>query len=395
MSLYEYSLFNIFNQLNTDKISYDQLIDLPEDILNDLDVYLIREDESYENYIETGFYTSIKSKHFIFAEFFINQIDNIDIINNGLKYATDIESVEFLVKHGADDWDKGLFGSVYNNNMDMIKYFIKLGANDFNGAMLQAIIKNDMKLINYFIDLGANAFDDGLSTATQMNNIKLINFFIEKGATDFDEGLYIAACFGLDNLISFYINLGATDYMTALGCAIDNNNFTDLLIPPFRKNEIKPCIVGDSFLYFLENTDFESKSGNNINHLIPFLIKGYATEQSLRLIMKLYTYNSDSDSYNIAFGKMPSLNEKIIQNHKMILKVNNNKNTTFDNIKKYQVGFYPNFIDPIYFPNIIELNIYKSDQLSKEDKTFLTDNTTLEQLWKELMIIKAVVNFYD
>jgi len=46
MSLYEYSLFNIFNQLNDNKISYKKLKeDLPEDILDDLDIYIIHVDE--------------------------------------------------------------------------------------------------------------------------------------------------------------------------------------------------------------------------------------------------------------------------------------------------------------------------------------------------------------
>jgi len=332
----------------------------------------------------------------------INDFDFIDIINNGLRYVTDIESAKFLIKYGANNWNEGLLGSVYNNNMSMIEYFIKLGSDDFNQAMLQAIINNNIKLINYFIDLGANDFNGGLFTATQFNNMKLIEFFIQKGATDFDGGLYAAARFGFDNLILFYINLGADDYTTALGGAIDNNHFNDLLIPPFEKNKVNPCIVGEAFLYFLKNTNFESMSGTTINHLIPYLLDGYATKQTLRLLLQLYIHNKsfnydhdEHDSYYFAFGKMPSLNIKIIQNNKIVLKINEDKSTTFNNIKKYHPGFYSEFIDRIYFPDIIELNIYINNQLPKNDKLFLTNNETIKQLWKELMIIKAVVDFYD
>lgn len=412
MSLYEYSLFNIFNQLNNDKISYQELEDLPEDILNDLDRYLIHVDEPYENFIETAFYVSLKLKHLIFTKYFLKEITNniddfdyfISILNNGLSYATDIGSVEFLIKFGANDWNKGLLGSIDNNNMIMIEYFIKLGADDFNSAMIKATLNSNKKLINYFIDLGAKDFNDGLYAATQISNMKLIKFFIEKGATDFDGGLYTAARYGLDNLILFYINLGANDYLTALGAAIDNNHFNDLLIPSFQKNKIKPCVVGEAFLYFLKHTKFESRSGISINHLIPFLLDGYTTRETLKLLMKLYVYNIklnyeeneyNDDSYYIAFGEMPSLNKKVVQNKKITLTLNNNQNTTFDNIKEYHNGFQKNYIDRIYIPDIIELNVYGNLNLSKKDKLLLTNPETMKQLWNELMIIKSVVDFYD
>ena len=143
MSLYEYSLFSIYNQFTNGKISSDELEDLPENIIDDLNGYLRYVKESYEIFIERCFYKSIKLKHFIFTKYFLSQVaDNniIEIINQGLRYVKDSESVDFLIKFGANDWDQGLLGSTYNNDIDMIKYFIKLGANDFDNAMLQAII---------------------------------------------------------------------------------------------------------------------------------------------------------------------------------------------------------------------------------------------------------------
>lgn len=403
MTLYECSLFNIFEQLNAGKILYNELYDLPYTILDNLDMYLIHIDESYEDFIETAFYTSLKLKHLLFAKYFllqitlnINDFDFIEIVNNGLSYVTDIESVEFLIKYGANNFNQGLLGSVFNNNMIMIKYFINLGADNFNRVMLQATIKNNITMIKYFINLGANDFNEGLFMATRINNMKLIKFFIKKGATNFNGGLYVAAFFGFDNLILFYNNLGANDYIIALGGAIDNNHFNDLLIPVI--NKINPCVVGEAFLYFLKNTNFESMSGNNINHLIPYLLEGYATKQTLMSLLKLYVYNKSfnhikDNSYYIAFGKMPSLNVKVIRNGKTELKINEGKSNTFDNIKKYHSGFYLEFIDKLYFPDIIELNIYKNNH--KDDKLFLTNNETKKQLWKEQMIIKAVVDFYD
>ena len=159
MSLYEYSLFNIYNQLKNNKMSSTDYKYLPQDILDDLNRYVKYTDEDYT---EKGFYKSLKFKHFVFAEYFLSQIiiyEKIGIINYALIYIKDIESAEFLIRKGANDWDYGLLGSVYNNNMNMIKYFIKLGARSFNNAMIQAIINNNIKLIEYFISLGANNFD--------------------------------------------------------------------------------------------------------------------------------------------------------------------------------------------------------------------------------------------
>jgi hypothetical protein len=92
---------------------------------------------------------------------------------------------------------------------------------------------------------------------------------------------------------------------------------------------------------------------------------------------------------------MPSLNQKIVQKDKTFLKLNNTEITTFDNIKQYHRGFYPDFVDRIYFPDIIELNIYKTEQLPKKERLFLIDPETTKQLWIELMIIKSTVDFYD
>lgn len=408
MSLYEYSLFNIFNQINNNIIKYEDLENLPEDILNDLDIYLIHIDESYGNFLEIAFYTSLKLKHLVFTKYFLDQIilifdndDVIDIINKGLYYVTDIISTNFLIQYNANDWNEGLLGSVDNNNIIMIEFFIKLGADEFDDALIKSVLKNNIKLINYFIALGADDFDDSLAAATQINNMKLIDFFIKKGARDFDGGLYVAARFGLDNLIAFYINLGANDYMTVLGGAIDNNHFNDLLIPYIENYKIHPLIVGKAFLYFLKNTNFETISGNSINNLIPYLLDGYATKQTLELILRLYSLNNNfnenyqkNSTYYIAFGKIPSLNKKVKKNKKIIIELNDSETSTFDNIKKHHPGFYPNFIDRIYFSDIIELNVFKNNELSKKEQLFLMNDETSKQLWKELTIIKAVVDFY-
>ena len=408
MSLYEYSLFNIFIQINNNIIKYEDLENLPEDILNDLDKYLINIDESYGIFLEIAFYTSLKLKHLVFSKYFLDEIDLIfdyddviDIINKGLYYVTDIISSNFLIQYNANDWNEGLLGSVDKNYIIMIEFFIKLGADEFNDALVKSVLKNNVKLINYFIDLGADVFDDSLAAATQINNTKLIEFFLKKGATDFDGGLYTAARFGLDNLIAFYINLGANDYITALGGAIDNNHFNDLLIPYIENCKIIPLIVGKAFIYFLKNTTFETISGNSINNLIPYLLDGYATKQTLKLLLTLYNVNSNfnesydkNSGYYIAFGKIPSLNKKVKKNKKLIIELNDSESSTFDIIKKHHPGFYPNFIDRIYFSDIIELNVYKNNELSKKEQLFLMNDETSKQLWKELNIIKAVVDLY-
>jgi len=407
MSLYEYSLFNIFNQLITNKINYDEIKDLPEDILNDLNKYLMYIDDPYEEFIQEGFFISIELKHFVFAKYFIEKLNEINrivnvnnVINYSLKYAKDTETVDFLIRNGANNWNLGLLLNVMKNDINMIKYFIVLGADDFNGAMITAVSENNKELIDYFIKLGAKNFNDALLKATENNNMELINFFIKQGATDFDDGLYVAARYGFDELIIFYINLGADDYISSLGIAIDNDHFTNLLIPPYRDAIVNVRLVGDSLLYFLRNTDFKSKSGIDINHLIPYALHGYATKQTLNFLMKLYihnnasNYNKNKNSYYTAFGKMPSLNKKV--GNKIILTIPNDDNTTtFDNIKKYSPGFVPQYIDKIYFPDMIDLNTYALSQSPKDIQKFLMNDETRKQLWIELMIVKSIVSFYD
>lgn len=355
MSLYEISLFNVYNLKRNNKISEDQLYDLPENVEEDLNSYLGCESP------KKCFYRSISKEHFIFADFFLSQIINkIKAVNHGLAYAKNENSVDYLIKNKATIFDYGLIGAIINNDMNMIEYFINLGASGFDGALLEAVAEN---------------------------NILLIEYFIKKGADNFDEALVVSAEYGFDNLTELFLNLGANDYILALGTGIDNGHFTELLIPDTQ--EVRPCFLDDALLYFLRNTKFYSKSGVEINKLIPYVLReGYADQETVYLLMRLYLLNENTDHgiYYTAFSKFPSLYKTITRNGEGHLTINKNNDSTFANIERNNPGFYASFVDKLYFLNIIELNIRVVTNIDDEMK---------KQLWTELIIVEAIVKFYE
>ena len=353
MSLYENALLGIYKQIRNHKISSDQLLDLPENIEKDLKEYL-----SCENPAEC-FDRSLTKEHFIFADYFLLQTeDKLDAVNHGLRYAKNKNIVSYLINNGADDFDYGLLGAIINNSMKMIKYFEDLGADDFNGAV---------------------------ATATSVLDYNKISYFINKGADDFSESLIVAAWNGFEELIEFYINMGADNLIGALGVGINNGYITDLLIPPFHP--VQACSLGEPLLYFFKNTDFYTRSGIKINTLLPYVMRGYADKESIKLLMKLYLLdgNRDQKTYYVAFGDLPSFHKVIRKNGRYYMAINDNRSSTFKNIKKYRPGFYSQYIDKLYFSNIIELNVKYERQLPYNIE---------EQLWKEFIILTAIVNFY-
>lgn len=364
MSLYEHSLLNIYKQIINDNRIIEE-VDLPQDIIDELDSYL------YAETPEDRFYKSLHYKHFLLADFFLNEIsDNNDIINYGLAYAPDKKTLEYLINKGADDFNYGLYGATYNNNMSMINYYINLGATDVNGAMLQAIIKNNIKLINYFIKLGADDFDNGLYIATERGNLNLIKFFIEKGATFIKH---------------------------ALGIAIESDNLQTIkfLLKYIKRVKINPIIVGDALIYFFNKADFETPSGVKISKLLPFAMDGYITKNNAKQLLNIYLesikLNNSVDPniiswdvYKKSFGEIPSFNQ-----------INpSNKLSTLKNIKKKHPGFVVDIIDKLYFNNIIDLNTINSKQVSLEDIDVLSNPETLRNLFEEEQIVSAVLNLY-
>src|SRR5258708_3363452 len=129
MSLYEISLYSIYQQIISKDLKLKDVLEiLPEDITDELVIYLNITNS------EDLFYESLHHSRLYFAENFINKIVGLEyykILNNSLAYATNNETVKYLVDKGAYDWDIGLLGATVDNNLKMIEYFIEKGAIDF------------------------------------------------------------------------------------------------------------------------------------------------------------------------------------------------------------------------------------------------------------------------
>jgi hypothetical protein len=327
MSLLEMGLYNIHDQIQNNILEINKVDEyLPEDLTDELREYINAEDT-----IEK-FYISLKYKHFYIADQFLSNInDNVNIINKILAYCCDIAIADYLISKGAYNFEEGLLIAVLNNNMKMINYFICKGAYDFDAAMNQAILTNNFDLIKYFISIGAN---------------------------DWRYGLYFSAKIGNHELSEFFINIDVNNLITenvlkkSLAVALEYGHFHILnLLCNYDENNLnnKIVFVGDAFLYFIRHAGFRTISGIDISILLPHCFDGYLTMKNAIQLLKLYSYNNlENGKYNVYF--------EAFKHRASMHQYTDKKLSTFRNIKIKHKGFCDNFVDELYFSNIVRLN---------------------------------------
>lgn len=430
LSLYQLTLLDVLHQIDNGIISQEALIEkLPQDIIDELNSYLDLPT------VEERFYKSLYWQHFLISDYFLNKIiDKKSVINDGLSFAKNKKTADYLISLGANDFNYGLLGAVYQNNKIMINFYIDHGADDWNSALYQAANTDNIKLINYFIERGATDFDAALLGSIHVNNEDMIKFFISKGATDwnsamieavksnntkltedfinrgatdFDTGLIYASKNGNIELLNYFKGHGANTFTESLAVAIesDHNEVIDLLIKPISvTSKFNPIVLGDVLLYFFMNAEFETYSGVKISDLIPLTMDGFTLLQTAEMLMRLYLLNKQINSVkytgmydliNETFRNMPSYYQIVRKHDKWIKQSNRTNSSTFDNIKIMHPAFTTSHIDSLYFDDIIFLNSMNSSDFSQKIIDYVYQDDVVEQLWKEYQIILAVISTYD
>ena len=139
------------------------------------------------------------------------------------------ETIKYLIKLGADDWDYGLLYAASNGNMDFVDFFLQKGA-DVNYGLAGASLKGDIKLINYFLDKGAEDLNEAIAYASKGGSSEtvsyLVNKALEKGIDiNWNRALNNAARKGNLNLVEYFIDVkGADDLNNAMTSAIIGNH---------------------------------------------------------------------------------------------------------------------------------------------------------------------------
>jgi ankyrin repeat protein len=423
MSLYQTSLINIFNQLNNGNIVLGDLQgNIPNDLLNIINEYI---DISNEN----AFTRSVSEQYFQLADFFLNKIDNKNIVliltaevqgenRNipGINYLIDknlIDPVQILnaALKGASK-NKYPFGNI--SQMEMINYLIQNGATDMNTGLMEAVAANNFELIAFFIDKGANDFNKAFTEAIKYNNINLADFFVKNGANLLAPGLHIAAKNGNKVLIEHILTLKPNILTTtSLGLAMNYGHIDliDILVTSGRPllQEINPVYVGPRILDLLNQTKLQTKSGIDYSNLFRYAKRGYILLRFLRFLPLLYSTQNllyvinttkiiMDQTLNNIFGNMPSLYENHDTGTHLVPVLNTHNTSSITVLKEYDPEFKISPIGEIENKDLYELlmlNVYYNIDVPIKIINFINDPGVQIQLLAESKLLEALLRSYS
>ena len=90
----------------------------------------------------------------VYKDRLINKLGNVWTynINWCLKEAAAINNyVEVFIEIGANKWNDGLEGALYNGDTDLINFFIEKGADNFEDALCAAVLSENIKTIEWVL----------------------------------------------------------------------------------------------------------------------------------------------------------------------------------------------------------------------------------------------------
>lgn len=149
-----------------------------------------------------------------------------------------LDIVELMIKHGANDWNDGLIHASHGGHLDIVQLMIEKGADDWNSAFYRACQHTDnLDVMNLLIDKGGDEFDidQGFNNVCAIGNIDMVNRMISLGVDDWFRGLKIASMNGHYDIVELMINKGADDFKDLniglkFACLNGHRNIVDLMI---------------------------------------------------------------------------------------------------------------------------------------------------------------------
>jgi len=110
---------------------------------------------------------------------------NVDGMCQNLRLACkygDLQMINFLLEHGADNLDEGLCGACMSGRLDIIDLMISKGANYWNKGLYGACMGGHLDIIDFMISKGANYWNKGLTGACMKGKFNAMKLMISKGA---------------------------------------------------------------------------------------------------------------------------------------------------------------------------------------------------------------------
>ena len=91
-------------------------------------------------------------------------------IENDIKYLASTNLIESVIKMGANDWNRGLYGACEGGHKEMAVYMISKGANYWNQGLGGACKGGHKEMADYMISKGATKCDNYFCTDNHKKN---------------------------------------------------------------------------------------------------------------------------------------------------------------------------------------------------------------------------------
>lgn len=142
------------------------------------------------------------------------------------------DMIDFLLHHGADDYNQALLAAIRDEDPDLVQFFLRLGANNYLDALNTAALVGNLDQVRQFLDLlrsnqenwlGAGQLAWATFAAASENHVDVVDELLRQGA-DINIALQGAANGNHPVLVKWLIEHGATNFAEAMASAASQNH---------------------------------------------------------------------------------------------------------------------------------------------------------------------------
>ena len=117
--------------------------------------------------------------------------------------------VKALIKLGANEWNRGLWGSCFGGYPKLANLMISKGATDWELGLMGSCRSGNRELVDIMISKGATWWSAALWYACLGGNIEIVNLMIEYGGSWWDTAMVYACLGGHPEIVKLMISKGA------------------------------------------------------------------------------------------------------------------------------------------------------------------------------------------
>lgn len=239
-SMVREALDEAYKYKNTEAIKHMyKIIDVDSGLLlaskystvNVLKYYLNSENKIDPDIIALGFSFASERGDLNLIKFYMEKYRKFIKINDAMAYAArggHRSIVEYFIRQGAKNWDKGLEFSSEGDKKDLIRFFVSKGSTNWNAGLIGAARGGSLSLIRAFEGKGADAWARAFNANASNDNasVPILEYLSSKGPVNYNTSLTAASFNNKEAVVRYLRDHGAHDLNRAMITAVKNWNIT-------------------------------------------------------------------------------------------------------------------------------------------------------------------------